>query len=145
MFEKGFDAWGIDIADIVLDAGHDRLKQGTIADMSMFPSDRFDLVTAFDVLEHIPSDYIDKALDEIDRVNKRFLYAILPAANPQSGPPFIRSSKQGIYEHYIHQPIEYWLSKFEKYGYSEIHIETPSFVRPFDLPKDKHAHLVLEK
>jgi len=145
MFDRGFDAWGIDIADIVLDAGHPRLKQGTITDMRMFSSNRFDLVTAFDVLEHIPSDYVDKAVEEISRVNKRFVYTIIPCPHRNTEPPFMRSSEDGIFEHYVFQPIDYWLGKFEQYGYSEIDMGFPCFVRPFNLPRDKHTHLMLEK
>lgn len=40
------------------------------------PDGAFDLVTAFDVLEHLLTDEIDAVLDEFRRVSTRFLFSI---------------------------------------------------------------------
>jgi ubiquinone/menaquinone biosynthesis C-methylase UbiE len=63
------DSWGIDFACPVADQVCD------VLDLPFFDK-RWDLVTAFDVMEHIYPDDVDKALQEMRRVSKRFAYTI---------------------------------------------------------------------
>jgi Methyltransferase domain len=53
--------------------------RGSVHDMRMFEADRFDIVIASHVLEHLAVAYLDPALDEIARVG-RFALVYLPVA-----------------------------------------------------------------
>ena len=63
------DSWGIDFSCPAAD------QICNVLDLP-FPDKRWDLVTAFDVLEHIYPNDIDKALQEMRRVSNRFAFTI---------------------------------------------------------------------
>ncbi|TAL59862.1 MAG: class I SAM-dependent methyltransferase [Bacteroidetes bacterium] len=43
-----------------------------------FPSSSFDLVTSFEVLEHLPSDIFPKSVSEIERVSRKYIAVSVP-------------------------------------------------------------------
>jgi len=67
--EKGIESVGVDFAcpgaDIIADAEYLPFKDG-----------QFDLLTTFDVLEHIPEEEINMVFQEFKRVANKFFYQI---------------------------------------------------------------------
>lgn len=70
--EVGVKAWGIDVSKWAIEHAPKHLKpylvHGDACDMHMFPTRSFDLVTAFNTLEHIPMPNLLKAISECCRV-----------------------------------------------------------------------------
>ncbi len=77
LVEQGIRTVGVDISEAALlhFAGF-----GIIAsvDALPFPCSHFDLVLCAEVLEHLPVDIYKKALDEIERVAKRYILVTTP-------------------------------------------------------------------
>ncbi len=71
---KGFD---LDTCDV-----DGSLKVDIKADIRDLPlgNNSYDLVAAFEVLEHMPFNDLDKALEEIERVSKKYVVISLPYA-----------------------------------------------------------------
>jgi SAM-dependent methyltransferase len=81
--ERGIDAQGCDVSQFAIDhaspgaVGHIRLAN-LFAGLPW--DDRsFDLVTALEILEHLPPDQVPEALAEIHRVCGGYLYATIPS------------------------------------------------------------------
>jgi SAM-dependent methyltransferase len=62
-------------------------------DLRPFPDDHFDLVIAYDVLEHIGQDQIPSALSEVQRILKKG--GVFLARFPNGDSPFSRFSQHG--------------------------------------------------
>ena len=43
-----------------------------------FPNEKFDLVTSFEVLEHLPYDIFSKSVSELERVSKKYIAVSVP-------------------------------------------------------------------
>ena len=69
-----------------------------------FKDNEFDVLTSFDMLEHILPEYIDETLDELDRVSK--IAMIFTISH--------RQVKRGL--HNIVESEEWWENKLKKYG-----------------------------
>ncbi len=71
----GIDAWGVEISEYALKNAtpsiRKYIKQGSIQKIP-FKNKSFDLVTSFDVLEHIYADEIDQAIAECSRVSRKY-------------------------------------------------------------------------
>lgn len=80
--ELGVDAKGIDISEWAIENAPSKLKEhlyvGDICDLSNFKKDQFDLVTAFDVFEHITVPDLYQALNEASRVCRETLVVDVP-------------------------------------------------------------------
>ncbi|MEM3617893.1 MAG: class I SAM-dependent methyltransferase [Candidatus Bathyarchaeia archaeon] len=74
--EIGVKAYGIDISRWAIEHAPKYLKPflvlGNACDMHMFPTRSFDLVVAYDVLEHIPMPNLSRAISECCRVCNEF-------------------------------------------------------------------------
>ncbi len=57
------------------------LEPDVVADVRMLPfkDDKFDVILAAEVLEHIPFDEVAKALSELRRVSKKYLIVSIPS------------------------------------------------------------------
>ena len=73
--ERGIDALGL---EIVPELTSDDIAQGSI---TAIPFHTCDVVTCYDVLEHLPPEDVDKALDELFRVAKHRLFLTV-SGNP---------------------------------------------------------------
>ena len=84
-----------------------------------FLDKRWDLVTAFDVMEHIYPENVDKALQEMRRVSKRFAYTICYKK--------AQLEHKGLNAHATIMSREDWHKKIEENG-GDIHdIESSKF------------------
>jgi SAM-dependent methyltransferase len=81
--ELGIDAQGCDLSQYAVDqategaAGH--LRVANLFAGLPWPDGSFDLVTALEILEHLPPDRVPIALAELRRVCGAYLYATIPS------------------------------------------------------------------
>ncbi len=86
--ERGVEAEGCDVSEFAIDhavpgaAGHVRVAN-VFAGLP-WPDGAFDLVTALEILEHLPPDLVPDALAELARVSGAFLYATIPSFGPNA-------------------------------------------------------------
>lgn len=76
LVELGVDSRGIDPSKYALSNVHPNIKDKFLLGMAQsipFPENHFDVVTCFDVLEHIPKKDISNVLKEMLRVSKQWL------------------------------------------------------------------------
>ena len=106
------DSWGIDFACPEADQVCD------VLDLPFFDK-RWDLVTAFDVMEHIYPDDVDKALQEMRRVSKRFAFTICYQK--------AQLEHNGLNAHATIMSREDWYKKIGENGGNIIGIENSKF------------------
>ena len=89
--ERGIDAEGCDVSQFAIDhaapgaVGHVRVAN-LFAGLP-WADGSFELVTALEILEHLPPDRVAAALAELQRVCGAYLYATIPSFGPNvSGP-----------------------------------------------------------
>jgi 2-polyprenyl-3-methyl-5-hydroxy-6-metoxy-1,4-benzoquinol methylase len=78
MLSMGFDCHGVDIADNCLDEDLLHLKDkiltvGTLWDSTLFKENQFDAVVCLDVLEHIPTQYIEQVINNLYKWTKKYV------------------------------------------------------------------------
>ncbi len=73
-----------------------------------FPDKEFELVTSFDMLEHLPECEVEKALEEMARVAQRFIFSISYQDSV--------TRWRGETLHPTVKPEEWWVSKIAKAG-----------------------------
>jgi len=108
-----------------LDIAED-LKPNIVGNVENIPlgDDTFDLVCAFEILEHIPFDKFDIALSELNRVSKRDVIISLPHFGPSVRLafklPFLKEFKFAFkipfYKKHVFNGEHYW--EIGKKGYS---------------------------
>ena len=81
--ELGMDATGSDVSQYAIEnaalgaRGH--LVWGDLTDRLPFKTGQFDLVSALEVLEHLPPDVVPRALAELRRVTRQYLVCTIPS------------------------------------------------------------------
>ncbi|HUY86705.1 MAG TPA: class I SAM-dependent methyltransferase [Acidimicrobiales bacterium] len=89
--ELGFDAQGVEYSEYAVahcaPGARGHIHQGDLLKGLKFSDGQFDLVTAFEILEHLPPESIPVALAEIRRVTKSFLFATIPTFGPNEFGP----------------------------------------------------------
>lgn len=119
--DDGLDAQGIDISRPALDKAPERikpyLKEMNVKDMNEFEDNQFELVVAFDILEHLYIEEIIEAVKEIDRVASKFILIRLPVPSLTAEPWVADMTAWGIdKEHVSNYPWEFWGNRFKKSG-----------------------------
>jgi SAM-dependent methyltransferase len=112
--KKGIEAWGIDISD-KLDtywavANICRFCKVASADEIPFPDNSMDLVTSFDMLEHIPEEAVLSVLKEMRRVTKEYIIATISLV------PAVNKMIDGSEPHICIKPIDWWVEKLKEAG-----------------------------
>lgn len=107
-WELGYDVYGFDILenkDTIVESENDIIRKnyklGSILDIPRFNRD-FDIVTAMNVFEHIPINYVDKMANELLKLRPRyFVFEI---------------SKDAISDgHITLKGTNWWVKKFKNY------------------------------
>jgi SAM-dependent methyltransferase len=84
--ELGLDAQGCDVSQYAIDhalgAARGHLRYASLRHKLPYKRDTFDLVSALEVLEHLPPDAIPHALAELRRVTRRYVVATIPSFGP---------------------------------------------------------------
>lgn len=111
--QNGFNAHGCDISQFAIDRA---VTDNCICcDIRKMPYEdrQFDNVAGFDVLEHVPMEYIDEVIKECHRITNKVFIARIPYAEENT--EFARKIEDVFMEHMIHTPPEWWLGLFRKY------------------------------
>ena len=102
------------------------------------PDKDFDVVTAFDVLEHLPPEDVDKTLSEWSRIAERFCVSISYVDS--------KNRWQGQTLHPTVRPEGWWIDRLMRAGAVEIKIEGRfihgRWIRPLRIAKDAKVVLV---
>lgn len=105
--ELGFKAYGIDISETAIkNAVAKRCVVGDIKDMP-YRDEYFDNVLAFDIMEHIPMDYLMQSIGEIRRVTKKIFLARIPFEKTLERHAWYLAD--GVYDHFTHLEPQRWL------------------------------------
>jgi len=124
--EEDIDCYGIDISEYAVNNAiiRDRIKLGSITDIP-FADNTFDVVSAFDVIEHIHPKSTEKAISEIQRVLKNSGFLILTTPNPCG------FSDYWVYDltHVNVRPPKFWKGILEKYGFRVKLSYIPTFLK----------------
>ena len=89
--EVDVDAWGVDVSQYAVDhaapGARGFLRQGSLTSGLPFPDGHFDLVSALEVVEHIPPRDVPAALRELRRLTSAYVVVTTPSFGPnQAGP-----------------------------------------------------------
>ena len=94
-----------------------------------FQSNIFDMVMAFDVIEHLPYPYMGKILSEVIRVSKDTVDFMITVPLRDRDGTENKLESEGVMEHYIVQPHQWWVDEISKYGFAPyINSETDELV-----------------
>lgn len=80
-----------------------------VTDFLPYPDKCFDLVTSFDLMEHLRPEQIDPALQEMQRVGKRFMFTI------HFGDCGFRVDGEPL--HMTQESAEFWVDKITPYSH----------------------------
>lgn len=132
----GYNATGVDVNEAAirnsLELQHCQLVESTA--QLPYPDKYFDLVVSREVLEHIPEEAIDGCIQEWDRVSNSKMVHII--AVTERG----RSATEDP-THINVQSEDWWVNKFQQFGYQATRNPSPYFVSVFG-PK---GYIMFEK
>ncbi|NBW22414.1 MAG: methyltransferase domain-containing protein [Caulobacteraceae bacterium] len=102
------------------------------------PDKSFDVVTAFDVLEHLPPEDVDRTLTELARISERFCVSISYVDS--------KNRWQGQTLHPTVRPEGWWIQRLMRAGAVEIKVEGRyihgRWIKPLRIAKDARVVLV---
>ena len=165
--ELGIDAEGVDVSQYAVEhaapgaRGH--VRQGNLLGRLPFDAGRFDVVSAFETLEHLPPDAVPRAVAELRRVTAGWVMATIPSFGPNRHGPggwldvkvrperldYYRSLCPGydgpvphddIYRDANGEPIEGHLTMASFNWWTQV-FEDAGFVRCGELEREIHPHL----
>jgi SAM-dependent methyltransferase len=112
--ERGVEAWGSDISADALSLAsasvRPYLTQGDLSQGLPFEEGRFELISAFEILEHLPPERVPEALAELARVCRGHVLATIPSFGPNPHGPsgwFQGKVRWSRVEHYYALGPEY--------------------------------------
>lgn len=110
LYDRGVDAYGVDASEYAVskvpEDVRSRVKLGVASDLT-YMCGEFDLVTIFDVLEHIPEELANQTCAELLRVSSRWvLVYVVTRLEPDDIDP----------THINIKPREWWEAKFAELG-----------------------------
>lgn len=103
--EMGIEAVGCEIVPDLCDG--EIVVHGCL-DGLPFDDQSFDYVTCYDVVEHLPTEDVDKAISELLRVTRKVLLVTTTDG---------RSEIDGYELHLTRKPFEWWDEKFRQPGF----------------------------
>ncbi len=98
----GVDCMGVDISLEGVPSGVHGVFGAPVWDMP-FDDDLFDYTVSTDVLEHVPTEMIPRAIKEICRITKRKTFHVVALFD---------GIRQGVVLHMTVKPIEWWIAQF---------------------------------
>jgi len=124
--DEGIDCYGIDISEYAVANAivKDRVRLGSITEIP-FKNGSFDVVSAFDVIEHVHPKDTEKAISEIYRVLKNDGLLILTTPHPCG------LTDNWVYDltHINVRPPRFWKRLLENYGFKVKLAYIPTFLK----------------
>jgi ubiquinone/menaquinone biosynthesis C-methylase UbiE len=126
LLKKGYQAYGVDLSDFAIQAGHkefpplvSKTKQGSIHDLSSYESNMFDFLYSNQVFEHVPGDVCDQLAKETFRIAKSgaILWAGLVLDLSSEYQPHGFNPKDTDKTHINLRPKPWWDDKMTKAGW----------------------------
>lgn len=116
--DRGIEAWGIDISKYAIEQTSDRIRPFCAVHSVTEELDRdFDLIVCIEVLEHLPADLAERAVENLTNHTDSVLFS--------STPDDFREPS------HIHvQPTEYWVELFARRGFQRDIDFDAEFVAP---------------
>jgi SAM-dependent methyltransferase len=116
--QRGVEAWGVDISEYAIEhaaaGAREFCRVGSVTDPI---EGDFDLIVCIEVLEHVPQQYANAAVEEMSRHARRVLFS--------SSPDEFRDPS-----HTNVQPTEFWVGLFGRHGmYRDFDLDA-SFISP---------------
>jgi hypothetical protein len=107
--QLGISSWGIEGSENCIEFLECERSKVIIHDLRMplitlMEDPKFDLVTCFEVAEHIEPEYADIFIDNLRKLSDKILISAAPPG-------------QGGHNHFNCQPFDYWVLKFAKRDY----------------------------
>jgi len=100
----GVDATGVDITLAAIPDNMQGIVEAPVWNMP-FKDNQFDYTVSTDVLEHVPTEMIPKALIEIYRVTKRQSFHVVALFD---------GIRNGVILHMTVKPMEWWTQQFDR-------------------------------
>ena len=100
--------------ELRIPAGLGIVKEGSITSIP-FPADAFDMVFCTDVLEHIKEEDVSKALSELIRASKKYIYCSI-CETPATMFPHMKL-------HQTVKPRAWWEEQFSKYKLKKLKVD----------------------
>lgn len=111
--ELGVESYGIDVSEYAITNAKGDVRFGTAQDIE-HPTNGVDIVTAFDVMEHISEKEVPKVCSELLRVVKKYVVVRVPTKEEKGD--------LDAYHETI-KPKEWWEKQFAKQGGKIVPIE----------------------
>lgn len=110
LMQLGVACRGVELSQNALDprvclVHPNSISVSDLREVIMFP-DTSDVVLCLEVLEHIPEEFADRAVKNVVSAGK----VLIVSPSPHGGGE----------HHHNPQPKDYWMKKFESYGYKEV-------------------------
>jgi hypothetical protein len=119
--DLGISAYGIDISEYAISTVPKDIKDfvgvGSAIDLSRFGDKEFDLITCYDILEHITDEELVVAMKEIKRVSRGYVTIKCP---------FEHYDWDADKSHINIKPKEDWIKLFNKCGFDQCIPTVPS-------------------
>jgi len=113
--ERGVDAWGIDFSDYAIENARDNARDfcrvGSI--LEPFAQPHYDLITCIEVVEHLPVEDAEHAIENLCKHTDDILFTSTPS-------DFAEETHLNV------RPPEYWGELFARYGFfRDVDFEAP--------------------
>lgn len=120
MQDLGIDSWGVDLSTEAVSRAPERVR-GRVLPVSLmymdqvFRENQFDLVTIFDVMEHLYIEEIHDAVEQISRVADKFILMRVPMPGFKAEPWVADLGYKGCSrDHVSTYPWDFWARRFER-------------------------------
>jgi len=120
---RGVRAFGTDLSSYSVAAATSAVRSLLCASsMAALPytDDAFDLVVAIEVLEHLPPEQVDEALDELWRVARQFVYITVQNTTAADPEHFFADLT-----HSTMKPLAWWQDRFRRHRFHLVPTELP--------------------
>ncbi|MEW6321035.1 MAG: methyltransferase domain-containing protein [Acidobacteriota bacterium] len=120
---RGVRAWGTDLSVYAVGASDAATRRHlTASAISALPyrDDAFDLVTAVEVFEHVPPEEVDRAIRELWRVARAFVWITVQNTTAATPEHFFTDLT-----HVTMKPLAWWQDRFRTNGFEVLAVELP--------------------
>ena len=122
--KAGYNTHGIDVSEYAISIAPEEirefLKVGNIIDLP-YKENEFELVTCFDILEHLFIEEIFSAVDEVVRVASHGIFCKLPVSGYEGEVAIVdRSYESYDKSHVSVYPWDFWIRRFVESGKFEL-------------------------